>query len=69
MKTQINFCECEHYGDLENCLDDLKSSGATILKSDLNSDEEEASVLIEVDDINEFKKRFRETDSYGFSSL
>ena len=48
MKATIYFHECEHNSDLENYLNDLKDSGADILSSNLDYEEETAEVKIEV---------------------
>jgi len=69
MKATIYFHECEHNSDLENYLNDLKDSGADILSSNLDYEEETAEVKIEVADYGIFLNIFEDTDSYEFSSL
>jgi len=68
-KGTILFSECEHNGDLDTYIEDLGNSGATILSSEVNGDSEEGRVEIQVEDTKEFLKKFKETDSYGFSHL
>ena len=67
--TIINFFECEHDGDMERYREDLIESGAKIIRSDSNFNEESCGVVIEVKDISEFKQKFALTDSYGFSHI
>lgn len=70
MKKTISFYECEHYGDLDNYVNDLQQSGAEIISYAL-SDEESGNVLISVPDnqFDAFLEKFKQTDSFGFSSL
>lgn len=68
-KMAISFYECEHDGDLDHYCDDLAASGARVLKSRVNHDEEEGVVVIEVSDVSKFKARFAQTESFEFSSL
>lgn len=65
----VYFHECEHEGDLDNYITDLQNSGASVLSSSCDSDEETGVVKIRVKDFNSFLTKFKETDSYGFSSL
>jgi len=69
MIMYFNFIECEHEGDLEVYLADLRSSGATIKSTDINEDAETAEVSVEVpmDKVKEFGDKFKSTDSYQFS--
>ena len=66
---RIEFSECEHDGDLRVYLNDLTESGAIILDSVIDDGEETALVNIRVVDVNDFLKKFKMTDSHGFSSL
>jgi hypothetical protein len=63
-KQTITFSECEHEGDVENYKQDLIKSGATILEVTPNFDEEEVTIVIEVDKY--FTDEFKKTDSYNF---
>ena len=58
MSHTAYFHECEHEGDLDNYIEDLHNSGATILNSDLNYEEETAEVEFAVEDIENFKIAF-----------
>ena len=69
MKVTLHFHECEHQGDLDNYLNDLMDSSATILTSEINYDEETAEVVVEVVAYGIFLNIFEDTDSYEFSSL
>lgn len=69
MKIQITFHGVEHHGDLQRCLDDLRAAGATVLKHQLDTDEEVCYVLVEVTDKAKFLQLFSKTDSFPFSSL
>lgn len=69
MKIQITFHEVEHHGDLNRCLDDLRTAGAIVVKHQLDTDEEVGYVLVEVTDKAKFLQLFSKTDSFPFSSL
>ena len=71
MVTSIHFTECEHEGDLDMYIGDLRRSGATIVSSDINFDAETGEVYIEIDEdkMDAFVKAFKETDSFDFSNL
>lgn len=69
MKVTLHFHECEHQGDLDNYLNDLMDSSATILTSEINYDEETAKVEVEVDAYGIFLNIFEDTDAYEFSNL
>ncbi len=49
MRAELSFTECEHEGDLENYLGDLRESGAKIADSDINYEAEVGHVTIEVE--------------------
>ena len=66
MKTTLYFSECEHDGDLDNYVSDVINSGATIISSQINHDEETARVEIEYQP--EFVEKFKKTDSFDFSN-
>lgn len=63
--------ECEHDGDLEFYVDDLRSSGAKILNAECHGDypSHSGTVEIQVDDFATFMVKFRETDGFESSSL
>ena len=65
--TTIYFSECEHSVDLENYLDDIRSSGGIITCKQLNAEEETAKVDILFDDT--FADKFRKTNAFQFSNF
>ncbi len=69
-ETTLNmtFHECEHRGDLDDYLWDLRDCGATILDFDLNEAAEEAEVRFRVEDLNAFKRAWQKTDSADFGT-
>jgi len=69
MTTTISFTECEHNGDLDNYVQDLISSGAKVISSEVNPSEEMGYVRVSIGDKTQFMKQFMETDSYDFSTL
>jgi len=71
MKIKIVFTECEHAGDLRNYEDELYDCGAKILDSQCNlsgEDDETGYVVIQVDDVNDFNAKWKESDSFGFGN-
>ena len=66
MKKTLSFYECEHDGDMEIYESDLRKCGAKILSSRLDFEDEECTIEIEVDNYNEFFKKFKETNAYDF---
>ena len=66
IKKTLYFTECEHHGDLDYYIFDLKSSGATIIAYTVFPDTEVGEVTIEVKDITTFIKKFKKTESYEF---
>ena len=70
MKTAtIRFCECEHDGDLDNYLDDLRSAGAKVIGSSVDPEEEMGTVSVEFEDEQTFMKAWHKTESCGFSTF
>lgn len=72
MKKTIWFTECEHEGDMRNYIDDLYECGAVVVSSKLNSDAETCEIVVDFaseEKKDKFLETFKETDSYGFSSL
>lgn len=71
MKKTVYFTECEHMGDLNNYVDDLVESGATIISKNITPEDEEGRVVIEVQDEQweNFITKFEETNSFDFSNL
>lgn len=63
----LRFYECEHGGDLEHYLTDLRESGATLLRPQFDPDAEEAVVEFTVTDFPAFKTAFQQTDSADFA--
>ena len=66
IKKTLYFTECEHHGDLDNYISDLRDSGAIIIASTVFPDTEVGEVTIEVKDITTFIKKFKKTESYEF---
>lgn len=64
-KIRLEFCECEHQGDLDNYIDDLPK-GTIVINKSINPDEETGIVTIEVENPTLFWAEFGKTDSYGF---
>ena len=69
MDACIIFSECEHNSDLDNYLDDLRSSGARVLRHRINHDTEEGEVYVSLEEPEKFYKKFKETESYEFSNV
>lgn len=68
MKTiTLNFHECEHEGDLDYYLDDIREAGGNAVSWELNYEAETAEVKVEVEDVKEFLIKFKETDGCDFS--
>lgn len=65
----VTFAECEHSEDLSYYIEDLRRSGARVLDARVDQSAETACVRIEVADWDGFMNRFRETESWEFSSL
>lgn len=63
----IHFIECEHDEDLREYLNDIHRSGMKIIDHELNYEAETADVIVKTD--NESIRKFKETNSCGFSSL
>ena len=68
MRKSIEFYECEHGGDLENYLSDMRDCGATIISSYVDSEDEIGYVTYEVDEDNleTFMDKFKDTEAYEF---
>ena len=65
-RRTISFYECEHYGDVNNILEDMRSCGAKIGYTELDEDEETCTIEYEVEDFHEFAIEFKDTESYEF---
>jgi hypothetical protein len=65
-KLILYFSECEHNGDLQNYAGDVRNSGATILELRCDTEQETGIIKVEVQDVEAFKTKFKETDSHGF---
>lgn len=71
MKFVINFDECEHTGDMDMYYGDIQDAGG---KPDWNSitidhDAETGSIEVEVEDIQAFITKFKETDAFDFATF
>lgn len=72
MKKQnfaIRFHECEHYGDLDMYIYDLRQSGAKIIDSGVNDEAETGYVYVDIENFEAFLVKFKTTSSFDFSSL
>ena len=67
MKFHLRFYECEHQGDLNTYLDDVRACGGQVLQSQLSEDDEEGVAQIQVTDFPAFKKAFQQTDAADFA--
>jgi len=67
MKAVLYFSECEHNGDLDEYLSDIRNCGGKILDSKINYEAETAKVEIEIDET--FAEKFRNTRACGYSNL
>jgi hypothetical protein len=65
---RIYFDECEHSGDLNNYKGDLVKSGARIVAVNPNYDSEDAIILVEVKDKEDFDEKFSATESFDFAT-
>jgi len=66
VRSTISFYGCEHQGDLNNILEDMRSCGAKIGYTRLDVDEETCTIEYEVEDMGEFATQFIDTESYDF---
>jgi hypothetical protein len=64
MQATLSFYECEHNGDLENYISDIRDSGGRIIGSKVDLEEEIGYVLFEHD--STFWGKFKKTESYTF---
>lgn len=69
MRKTILFTECENHNDLNNYVEDLELSGAKLILATLESDEEMGKVVVEVENIENFKTAFMVTDAYDFATI
>jgi hypothetical protein len=67
MKFHLRFYECEHQGDLNAYLDDIRACGGQVLQSQLSEADEEGVAQIEVTDFPAFKAAWEQTDSADFA--
>lgn len=65
----LHFSECEHNGDLQSYVNDIVESGGNIKSSSINYEEENAVVVIELNDYNDFYEKFKRTNAFDFSNL
>jgi hypothetical protein len=63
----LRFYECEHHGDLNAYVHDLRQSGAKVLDQCLNEAAEEAVVKLTVEDFPAFKAAWQQTESADFA--
>lgn len=63
-KIVIEFYECEHYGDLDNYMDDIRTCGGSIESHTVDVDSEIGTVECTVPD--DFWRKFQTTYAYEF---
>ena len=68
-RATVRFHECEHDGDMERYVADLTASGAKVLATSIDEDEEEGTAGIEVENVPDFLQRLKQTESAGFSNI
>jgi hypothetical protein len=62
--------ECEHHGDLDTYLDDIKQVGGRVQDTETDFEDEEATVTVLVPCRQTFIEALREfPDTFGMSSL
>ncbi|MDF3130380.1 hypothetical protein P0Y35_14330 [Kiritimatiellaeota bacterium B1221] len=66
MKFFLRFYECEHHGDLNAYLDDVRACGGDVLQSHLLEEDEEGRAQVEVTDFPAFKVAFQKTETADF---
>lgn len=66
-KIRLVFYECEHQEDLDNYMKDVQDCGGTIFSQFLDTDNEEGTVEIEVENLKEFTEKFVNTKANEFS--
>jgi hypothetical protein len=66
MKFHLRFYECEHQGDLNTYLDDVRACGGNVLQSQLSEADEEGVAHIQVSDFPAFKDAFQKTETADF---
>jgi hypothetical protein len=64
MKKTLQFSECEHYEDLTAYEQDIIASGGKIIDSNVDLEEEMATITFEADD--SFHDKFKQTSSASF---
>jgi hypothetical protein len=66
VRSTISFYECEHQGDLDNILEDMRHCGAKIGYTKLDVDAETCTIEYEVEDMGKFVTQLKDTESYEF---
>lgn len=66
---KIYFYECEHYGDLDNYIIDIKKCNGKVIHYSVDYDNEIGLVVIEHDNLTMFLDEFKKTEAYQFSNL
>jgi len=65
-KLTLTFSECEHQGDLNNYSDDIHKCGGTIVQFHVDTENEEGTVIILVENKDAFMNEFKKTEAYNF---
>jgi len=65
-RLRLTFSECEHQGDLDNYSGDIKKCGGTIVQSHVDTENEEGTVDILVENKDAFLSEFKKTESYNY---
>jgi len=63
------FDECEHEGDLDSYIRDVRRSGGRILESRVDREEDQGIIRCEVHDPDAFRKAFCATESADFTGF
>lgn len=66
MQIKLRFCECEHYGDMDEYVDYITECGGEVKRTELNTDTEECIITVEVKNKDRFIERLKKTEVFGF---
>jgi len=65
---KLNFNECKTMMTLHNFEGNIAMCGGKVITKELNTIENTGSVTFEVDNVKEFKEKFKLTNAYKFLS-
>jgi len=63
---RLTFYECEHNGDIRKYSDDMIKCGAKIIDTYVDPNSEIGDIIAEVENYEQFKLLFAETESVDF---